>query len=170
MKFITNLASKCKGNTLVMFQFVEKHGKPLYEMMKKHLKNKTVLYISGEVDLDDREDIKTLFKERNDIVLVCSSGTMSTGVSIRQIDNLILGSPSKSRIRLWQSIGRVLRLYLGKTHANIFDISDNLKHSKKVNYTWVHAKERALEYENEKIDYNITEIEMSRYFLLPHHK
>lgn len=167
MKFITNLASKCKGNTLVMFQFVEKHGKPLYEMMKTHLKNKTVLYISGEVDLDDREDIKTLFKERNDIVLVCSSGTMSTGVSIRQIDNLILGSPSKSRIRLWQSIGRVLRLYLGKTHANIFDISDNLKHSKKVNYTWIHAKERALEYENEKIDYNITEVEMSRYFGLP---
>jgi superfamily II DNA or RNA helicase len=164
MKFMTNLASKCKGNTVVLFHFVEKHGKPLYEMMKQHLKNKTVLYISGEVDLEDREDIKELFKIRDDIVLICSYGTMSTGVSIKKIDHLMLGSPVKSRIRLWQTIGRALRLYTGKINAYIYDISDDLRKKKKINHTFRHAKERALEYENEKIDFTIHEIDMTRYY------
>lgn len=164
MKFITKLANKCVGNTIVLFQFVDKHGKPLFEMMEKHLKNKLVLYISGETDLDNREDIKLLFRTRNDIVLIASYGTMSTGVSIKEIYNLILGSPNKSRIRLWQSIGRALRLCLGKLVANIFDISDDLRYDNKINYTFKHARERALEYENEKIDYQINEVDLSKYY------
>ena len=164
MKFITNLANKTKGNTLVLFQFVDKHGKPLYEMMKTHLKNKQIVYISGETNIDDREDIKELFKNHDNLVLIASYGTFSTGVSILNIMNLILASPVKSRIKLWQSIGRILRLCYGKTHANIFDISDKLKQGKVVNHTWRHAKERALEYENERIDYNVSKVDMSRYF------
>lgn len=164
MKFITNLTSRCAGNTLVLFTLVDKHGKPLYEMMKSHLKNKTVLYISGETNIDDREDIKKLFKERNDIVLVASFSTFSTGISILSIMNLILASPVKSRIKLWQSIGRILRLCVGKTHANVFDISDDLRRSNKINHTWKHAKSRAEEYESEGIDYSISEVDMSKYY------
>ena len=164
MKFMTNLANKCQGNTMVLFNFVEKHGKPLYEMMKEKLKNKLVLYVSGEVNLDDREDIKLLFKTHNNIVLIISYGTGSTGISIKEIDNLILGSPTKSRIRLWQSIGRTLRLYKGKIYANIFDISDDLRKEKIVNHTFKHAKERALEYEKEKIDYEIFEVDLKKYY------
>jgi type I site-specific restriction endonuclease len=89
---------------------------------------------------------------------------MSTGVSIKKIDHLMLGSPVKSRIRLWQTIGRALRLYTGKINAYIYDISDDLRKKKKINHTFRHAKERALEYENEKIDFTIHEIDMTRYY------
>ena len=43
------------------------------------------------------------------IMLLASYGTFSTGVNIKKIDNIMFASPSKSRIRNLQSIGRGLR-------------------------------------------------------------
>ena len=58
--FIKNLALAQKGNTLVLFNLVEKHGKPLYSLIRDAAKiDRKVFYVSGEVGAIDREEIRT---------------------------------------------------------------------------------------------------------------
>lgn len=60
-KFIRNLAITQKGMTLVLFQYVEKHGKILYNLIKDKVGTKRkVFYISGETDGEVREEIRNL--------------------------------------------------------------------------------------------------------------
>ena len=136
-KFITNLVSSLKGNTLVLFQYVEKHGEVLYMMLDGRVKD--LHYVFGGTDTEDREKVRELVEKSNDSVILASYGTFSTGINIKKIDNVVFASPSKSRIRNLQSIGRGLRKTDGKDSMRLFDIADDLQCD---NFTLRHLKER----------------------------
>ena len=135
--FITNLVASLKGNTLVLFQYVEKHGEVLYPMLDGRVDD--LHYVYGGTDTVDREAVREIVEKSKSSVILASYGTFSTGVNIKRIDNIVFASPSKSRIRNLQSIGRGLRKVDGKDSMRLFDIADDLQCD---NYTLEHLKER----------------------------
>lgn len=151
--FIKNLTLSLKGNTLLLFQYVEKHGKVLYDLLKDQRKN--VYFVSGEVDGDEREHIRRIVETQQDAIIVASFGTFSTGVNIKNLHNIIFSSPSKSRTRTLQSIGRGLRKSATKTDAVLYDIADDLTWKSKQNFTLQHFAERVKMYGSEKFNYKI---------------
>jgi superfamily II DNA or RNA helicase len=150
--FIKNLALTLEGNTLILFQFVEKHGKMLYEMFEDR---PNTYFVSGAVDGESRENIRKIVETQDDAIIVASFGTFSTGVNIKKLHNIIFSSPSKSRIRTLQSIGRGLRRSEEKTDAVLYDIADDLAWKSKTNNTLLHFSERIKMYGEEKFDYKI---------------
>jgi len=153
--FITNLVASLKGNTLVLFQYVEKHGEVLYPMLNGRVKD--LHYVYGGTDTEDREKVREVVEQSNESVILASYGTFSTGVNIKKIDNIVFASPSKSRIRNLQSIGRGLRKAEGKDSMRLFDIADNLQCD---NYTLEHLKERINIYSEEGFNYEIKEFDL----------
>ena len=159
--FIRNLALKMKGNTLVLFQLVEKHGQNLYDIIKdKADDNRKVFYIFGGVEADEREAIRGIVEKEKDAIIVASYGTFSTGVNIKNLHNIIFASPSKSRIRNLQSIGRGLRLGDNKVNATLYDIADDLTYKSKENFTLKHFQERINIYTEEEFDYEIHNVDL----------
>ena len=159
-KYIRNLASSLNGNTLCLFQYVEKHGKNLYEMIKEKATNKKVFYVYGGVEADEREKIREITEVSENAVIVASYGTFSTGINIRNLHNIIFSSPSKSRIRNLQSIGRGLRLKDNNSAATLYDIADDISYNNKENYTLQHFKERINIYNSEDFNYEIHNVEL----------
>lgn len=151
-KFIVNLTKSLKGNTLVLFQFVEKHGKVLYDMLKDQ---PNVHFIYGGVDADEREAVRAIVENQTDAIIIASYGTFSTGVNIKNLHNVIFASPSKSRVRTLQSIGRSLRKSNTKFDAVLYDIADDLSHKAWKNHTINHLAERVKIYGEEKFNYKI---------------
>tara|TARA_R100001463_G_scaffold91216_1_gene145912 strand:- start:330 stop:851 length:522 start_codon:yes stop_codon:yes gene_type:complete len=158
-KFIRNLACDLKGNTLVLFNYVEKHGLPLYEMINSHT-DRPVHLVYGGVDVDDREQIRSLVENENDQIIVASYGTFSTGINIKRLHNLIFASPSKSRVRNLQSIGRVLRNSRDKVEATLYDIADDISTDSGHNYTLNHLMERVKIYKEENFSYEIIDVKI----------
>ena len=161
-KFIRNLACDLKGNTLVLFNYVEKHGLPLYEMINNYT-DRPVHLVYGGIDVDDREEIRRLVENEtpeNNGIIVASYGTFSTGINIRNLHNIIFASPSKSRIRNLQSIGRVLRKGANKVKAILYDIADDCTHNSRRNYTLNHFIERIKIYNEENFNYEIISIQL----------
>lgn len=160
-KFIRNLAVKSKGNTLVLFQYVEKHGKILYEMIKeKSHDSRKVFFVYGGTETSDRESIRHITEGEEDAIIIASYGTFSTGINIPSIENVIFASPSKSKIRNLQSIGRGLRLKEGKTHCNLYDLADDLHWKSWKNHTLNHAAERYKTYAEEQFDLKLVEVNL----------
>ena len=162
-RFLKNLAISLQGNTLLLYQFVEKHGKPLFLEIKNAIdssveKDRPVFFVSGEVDGDAREEIRALVEQNDNAIIVASFGTFSTGVNIKRLHNIIFSSPSKSRIRVLQSIGRGLRKGDNKESATLFDIADNLQWKSKLNFTLQHFAERIKMYNEEKFKYKIYKV------------
>ena len=154
-KFITNLVSSLKGNTLVLFQYVEKHGEVLYPMLDGRVKD--LHYVFGGTDTEDREKVRELVEKSNDSVILASYGTFSTGINIKRIDNVVFASPSKSKIRNLQSIGRGLRKTEGKDSMRLFDIADDLQCD---NFTLSHLKERINTYNEENFPYELKQFDL----------
>lgn len=159
-KFIRNLAASLKGNTLVLFQLVEKHGKVLHSMIKEFVKDREISFVHGGTTVDDREHIRQLTETQNNAIIVASYGTFSTGINIRNLHNIIFASPSKSKIRTLQSIGRGLRLGENKETAVLYDIADDLTYKSRKNFTLQHFVERMKIYGDEKFVYKIHTIEL----------
>lgn len=160
-RFIRNLAISQKNNTLLLFQYVEKHGKVLYDMIRdKADASRKVFFVHGATDTDVREDIRRITEKENDAIIVASSGTFSTGINIRNLHNIIFASPTKSRVRNLQSIGRGLRKSETKEVCNIYDISDDLSWKSKKNYTLLHMIERVKIYAEEKLNYSIVKVNL----------
>ena len=159
-EFIKNLVLSLKGNTLVLFQFVEKHGKELHALIKEHAKNRHVFFVFGGTDVEIRESVRAITEKEKDAIIVASYGTFSTGVNIRNLHNIIFASPSKSRIRNLQSIGRGLRLGDDKEEATLFDIADDFRVGKYTNYTLHHFVERVKIYDDEKFNYKFYNINL----------
>lgn len=160
-RFITNLAVDLKGNTLVLFNLVKKHGKPLYELIKEAAgPDRKVFYVSGEVKADDREKIRELTENETDAIIVASSGVFSTGINIKELHNIIFAAPNKSQIRVLQSIGRGLRKSITGVATCVYDIADNFSIKKRKNYTMKHAIERIKIYNKQGFKYTIHEIDM----------
>ena len=158
-KFISNLALDQKGNTLVLFQFVEKHGKPLHDLLKtKVTENRKLFYVSGETDVDTREEIRAITEKESNAIIVASIGTFSTGINIKRLHNIIFASPSKSQIRVLQSIGRGLRKSGDGIDTKVYDIVDDLHWKSQKNYTLNHAAERIKIYSRERFNYKLWDI------------
>ncbi len=158
-KFIKNLAKDLKGNTLILFNYVERHGLPLFNMINSDT-DKPVYFVHGGVDTEDREEIRWLTERADNSIIVASYGTFSTGINIRNLHNVIFASPSKSRIRNLQSIGRVLRKGDNKSKATLYDIADDISTDKGNNYTLNHLLERVKIYNEEKFDYEIIDVKL----------
>jgi superfamily II DNA or RNA helicase len=160
-KFIRNLAIDQKGNTLVLFQLVEKQGKLLYDMISTKCEDRKVFFVYGGTDTQQREEIRAITEKENDAIIVASYGTFSTGINIRNLHNIIFASPSKSRIRNLQSIGRGLRIGENKEQCKLYDIGDDLTWKTRKNYTLYHMMERIKIYADEEFDYSFIRVPLS---------
>ena len=158
--FVKNLAISLKGNTLILYQYVEKHGKILYDLLKDE--ERAVFFIHGGVEGEERDDIRRIVADESDAILVASYGTFSTGINIPSISNLIFASPSKSRIRNLQSIGRGLRKADGKEVATLYDIADDLSWKSKRNHTINHFMERVKIYNEESFEYKLYNVRLNQ--------
>jgi superfamily II DNA or RNA helicase len=122
--------------------------------------DRPVHLVYGGVDVDDREHIRKLVENETNAIIVASYGTFSTGVNIKRLHNLVFASPSKSRVRNLQSIGRVLRQSRGKVEATLYDIADDISTDKGNNYTLNHLMERLKIYNEEQFNYEIIEVKV----------
>ena len=161
--FIKNLTLDLKGNTLVLFSRVEAHGAVLYEKINTNKKDdRRVFFVHGGVDVEQRELVREITERENNAIIVASYGTFSTGINIRNLHNIIFASPSKSRIRNLQSIGRVLRKGANKIKAILYDIADDCTKNSKRNYTLNHLIERIKIYNEENFNYEIITIQLKK--------
>ena len=157
-RFIKNLCTSLEGNTLALFNFVDKHGKVLYDMLKDE--KRSVFFVHGGVKGQERDDIRQIVENENNAIIVASYGTFSTGVNIRNLHNIVFASPSKSRVRNLQSIGRGLRTASGKSEARLFDLVDDLRYKGWKNYSIEHFSERLKVYNEEEFPYKIYQIDL----------
>jgi superfamily II DNA or RNA helicase len=159
--FIKNLSLELKGNTLILYSRVESHGRVLYDLINssKEIERK-VFFVYGGVDVEEREEVRRLTEEENNAIIIASYGTFSTGINIKNLHNVIFASPSKSRIRNLQSIGRVLRKGANKVKAILYDVSDDISSKNVKNYTLNHLMERIKIYNEESFNYEIIQVDM----------
>ncbi len=159
--FIRNLALSLDGNTLVLFNLVEKHGKVLRELIENKIDpNRSLFYVSGEIKTKDREQIRNIVEKQTSSIVLASLGTFSTGINIKNIHNIIFASPSKAQIRILQSIGRGLRVSDDGRTTHLYDIADDLRlrKSSKPNYTLTHCGERIRIYKNESFKFKVSTV------------
>ena len=161
--FIRNLALDLKGNTLILFARVEGHGEPLFNLINTNsIIDRHVFFVHGGVATEDRERVREITESENNAIIVASYGTFSTGINIKNLHNIIFASPSKSRIRNLQSIGRVLRKGSNKTKATLYDIADDISYKSRRNYTLNHLIERIKVYNEENFNYDIVNIPLKK--------
>ena len=161
--FICNLALDLEGNTLILYNYIEKHGEPLWELLNSKVnKDRKVFFIHGGVDAVEREEARKICETQKDAIILASYGTFSTGINIRNLHNVIFASPSKSRVRNLQSIGRVLRKGENKAQAVLYDIADDCSKNSQYNYTLRHLAERMKIYDEESFDYDITKVNFKK--------
>ena len=161
--FIKNLSLDLSGNTLVLFSRVEAHGRVLYDLINNNKQHeRKIFFVHGGVDAEERELVREITEQENNAIIVASYGTFSTGINIKNLHNVIFASPSKSRIRNLQSIGRVLRKGKDKHKAVLYDIADDCTNKSKKNYTLNHFIERIKIYNEENFNYEIITIQLKR--------
>jgi superfamily II DNA or RNA helicase len=153
-EFICKLSNKLVNNTLILVNHIL-HGDSLLQIIKETCKYKKVFFIRGDVDVEEREKIKKLMEESNDVVCIAISAIFSTGVNIKNLHNILFVSGGKSFIRTVQSIGRGLRLHESKNRLLIIDFRDNL------HYGRLHSDKRKQIYMAEKIQYSEKDIDIS---------
>lgn len=159
--FIRNLAVSTSGNTLVLFQRVDAHGKPLFDLINNKVESgRKVFFISGDTATSDREAIRKIVEKQKNAIIVASLGTFSTGINIRNLHNIIFASPSKSQIKVLQSIGRGLRQSDDGRTTNLYDIADDLHWGKRNNFTLMHSAERVKIYDKEHFKYEIVKVDV----------
>jgi superfamily II DNA or RNA helicase len=154
--YICNLVKGLTGNTLVLFQLIEKHGNILHSILEEIIDpSRKIFFVYGGTDADSREKVRELVEKEKDAIICASYGVYSTGINIRNLHNIVFASPSKSRIRNLQSIGRGLRKSDTKESASLYDISDDLSYNDRKNYTLNHFSERIKIYSSEQFPYKI---------------
>ena len=158
-KYIRNLVLSLKGNTLLLFRLVKKHGRILYDMIKEKTNdNRKTFFVFGGTETETREQIRAIAETERDAIIVASYGVFSTGINIRNLHNIVFASPSKSRIRNLQSIGRGLRLSDNNQETVLYDIADDLRWKNRKNYAYRHHEDRMKIYDEEKFPYKIYNI------------
>lgn len=160
-RFISNLVGSLSNqNNLILFDWVEKHGKILEPLLRRE--GRVLHFIHGGVSGEEREKIRHIIEndpeKRHDIL--ASFGTFSTGVSIKRIDNAIFASAYKAEIKTLQSIGRTLRKGNGSDNAILYDITDDLSYGSFTNYTLQHFRKRIEIYSAEQFEFKIYNIDI----------
>lgn len=148
---MVKLLNKLETNTLVLVDRIV-HGEHLFEYFKKHT-SKQIYFIQGSVEVEEREKMRQLMEQTTNIVCIAISNIFSTGISIKNLHNIIFASIGKARIKIIQSIGRSLRLHHTKSIATIFDIADVC-----LTYGYKHYEERKRLYEDENIPLSFTKL------------
>lgn len=161
MNMIRKIVDKCESNTLVLFHSIE-YGQKIFNHLSENLKDKDFYYIDGEVKNKQREDIKRFMEDTSNKVkvLVASYGTLSTGVSINAIFNVVFADSFKSEQIIIQSIGRALRLHEDKRRALIFDLVDVFQDKDPKNTLYKHYTERKSFYIKRKYPFKETMINL----------
>ena len=159
-KFIIDLCCNISGNTLCLFQLVEKHGKILYKQISGLVKDRKVFFVYGGVDSLERERIRGIVENEKNAIIIASFGTFSTGINIRNLHNIVFASPSKSKIRVLQSIGRGLRATKSKMEVLVFDIADDISYRERRNFTLNHFSERINIYNEQQFNYEISKVKL----------
>ena len=160
-KFITNLAKDLSGNTLILYSRVATHGEILYQLINNTVdKKRKVFFVHGGITAEERELVREITEREENAIIVASYGTFSTGINIKNLHNVIFASPSKSRVRNIQSIGRVLRKGKNKVKAMLYDVADDCTKNSRKNYTLNHFIERVKIYNEEKFNYDILSINL----------
>lgn len=160
-KFIRNLVLDLNGNTLVLYNYVENHGKPLFELIEdKAAEDRKVFFVSGQVATSDREAIRGIVEKQKNAIIVASLGTFSTGINIRNLHNIVFASPSKSQIRVLQSIGRGLRISEDGSVTKLYDLIDNISWKSKKNFALLHAEERLKIYNREQFNHETYKVDL----------
>ncbi|MGH7743867.1 MAG: DEAD/DEAH box helicase family protein [Candidatus Dormibacteria bacterium] len=160
--FIVNLALSQTKNTLVLVQYVVKHGQPIHDTLVSRSKDRAIHFVHGGTPAEDREQIRRIAEQEPNAIIVASYGVFQEGVSIRNLHAMIFASPSKSKIRVLQSIGRTMRVSTTKSTAKVFDIADDLHYGKKANYSLKHYLERIKLYKREQFKVHIHNIDLMR--------
>ena len=159
--FIKNLTLNLKGNTLVLYSRVETHGEILFNLINKDKnEDRKCFFIHGAVNVKEREEVRRITEDESDAIIIASYGTFSTGINIKNLHNVIFASPSKSRIRNLQSIGRVLRKGNNKVKATLYDVADDISKNSCRNYTLNHLIERIKIYNEENFNYELITINL----------
>jgi superfamily II DNA or RNA helicase len=156
--FIAKLALSLDKNTIVFFQFVDKQGKVLYDIIDKLAKEygKEVYLIHGNIKVAERERIRKLVEEKNNIILISSFGTTSTGVNFKNVHNAIFASAFKASIIIRQTLGRGLRVHENKTVFTVYDIGDDFSRNTGLrNFLFRHFIERLKIYKKENLTYTV---------------
>ena len=160
-RLIRNLAIDARGNTLVLFRLVDKHGKPLFDQINNKVdEGRKVFFVSGDTDTADREAIRGIVEKQSNAIIVASLGTFSTGINIRNLHNIIFASPSKSQIKVLQSIGRGLRKSDNGQVTTLYDIADDLHWKSRKNFTLLHSAQRVKIYEKEQFKYKLIKVDL----------
>lgn len=166
-EFTVNLALSLSGVTIVMFRMKD-HGEELYRLIKEKDKtNRKVYLVHGELDKAGKEirnNIKELVANEKNAIIVCSFGVFQVGVNVPNIENIIFASPSKTQVRVLQSIGRGLRLSDGKSKCTLFDLADDMTYktakTSRQNTLIKHCEERIKIYATEQFEYKIYEVSL----------
>lgn len=159
-KMIQNVVMSQKGNKLVLFRQVQKHGLPLYKSFKINYPDNEIYYISGMTPIDEREKIRERLNHTDNAVLIASDGVYSTGMNVPSLNHVFSTYPGKSKIRLLQSIGRVLRKNKDKESATFWDFGDIMKKGKKTNIGFSHYRERQELYMKQKFNIKFHEVKL----------
>jgi superfamily II DNA or RNA helicase len=163
MNFITKLSLKCSGNTLLLFQRVEKHGKKIFEQLCSENETlgspKQIFFVHGKVEKEERLRIVNVAESSDNVIIVASLGTFSRGINIKNLENLIFAFGLKAKITTLQGIGRGLRI--GRSDkVTVFDICDDLSWKSWINYSLRHAMERMKIYQGEKFNYSMVKVKL----------
>jgi len=131
-------------------------------MIRENAGERKIFFIHGGVNVEEREDVRKITEQESNAIIVASYGTFSTGINIKNLHNIIFASPSKSKIRTLQSIGRGLRIGDNKEVATLYDISDDITYKSRKNFTIQHFSERMKFYNEEKFGYKIYTIKLRK--------
>ncbi len=163
-QFIVDTVLSKKGNNLVVFNFVEKHGHILEKLFSEQT-DRPIYYIHGGIDATIRDDMRAKIEQEDDAIIIAGLKAFATGTNIKKLNNIFFTHPSKSRITTLQAIGRVLRTSKYKIVANLYDIVDDMKPKDwgKMNFTLRHFVERLKIYKAEKFHYTVDQIALETY-------
>ena len=150
-KTISSLSRKFDNNALIMVDFI-KHGEILYESIKNTCPDKKCYFIRGDVDVEDREEVKKIMERESNVIVIAISKIFSTGINIKNLHYIVFAGGGKAKVKIVQSIGRGLRLHKDKSRLIIIDIADQLY------YGYRHMTKRISLYSKEKIKYGIKKI------------
>jgi superfamily II DNA or RNA helicase len=159
LEFVLNFILKTSRNSLVLFQSVgEGYGKRLYEGIREKTSSKETYYIDGDTEPDKRDIFIKRMEEGTNKIMVASFGTLSTGISIRNVHNIFLTESYKSEVLIKQTLGRGMRLHETKEKVTVVDFVDDFSFNGKQNYLMKHCKDRIDIYKKEHFEYKIYEI------------
>ena len=143
LELVGNIVNDIDDNVLLLVTY-KAEGEKLKKMLNRRTKRE-IMFLSGDDSTNTREEWRQKMMKENNIALIATYGIFQQGINIPNLKHAVFSSPSKSKIRVLQSVGRTLRAHNEET-AYIYDIIDECKFLSK------HGEARLNYYENEGFD------------------